>query len=100
MRMNHTVSFYERMEAKYDFSNGHYRRKMTLTQVPSHFRFTAFFAHASKAQVDTSCHLQAFKELEDYVDASDPDLDLPNIVHLLQTAEAIRKDGHPDWEER
>lgn len=31
------------------------------------------------------------------MDASDPDLELPNLIHLLQTAEAIRKDGHPDW---
>lgn len=30
-------------------------------------------------------------------DASDPDLDLPNKLHLLQTAEGIRRAGHPDW---
>ncbi|EFJ32371.1 hypothetical protein SELMODRAFT_230879 [Selaginella moellendorffii] len=36
--------------------------------------------------------------LNEYVDESDPDLDEPQIEHLLQTAEAIRKD-HPneDW---
>ncbi|KAJ4952294.1 hypothetical protein NE237_029126 [Protea cynaroides] len=36
--------------------------------------------------------------LNSFVDASDPDLDEPQIEHLLQTAEAIRKD-HPseDW---
>ncbi|KAJ7534959.1 hypothetical protein O6H91_12G012400 [Diphasiastrum complanatum] len=33
--------------------------------------------------------------LNEYVDESDPDLDEPQIEHLLQTAEAIRKD-HPD----
>jgi hypothetical protein len=32
-----------------------------------------------------------------YVDSSDPDLDLPNLVHMLQTAEGIRRAGHPDW---
>jgi inositol oxygenase len=31
------------------------------------------------------------------VDESDPDTDLTQIEHLLQTAEAIRKDGHPRW---
>ena len=31
------------------------------------------------------------------MDASDPDLDLPNLLHLLQTAEGIRRAGHPDW---
>jgi inositol oxygenase len=30
-------------------------------------------------------------------DASDPDMDLPNKLHLLQTAEGIRRAGHPDW---
>lgn len=33
--------------------------------------------------------------LNDVVDESDPDLDEPQIEHLLQTAEAIRKD-YPD----
>jgi inositol oxygenase len=71
MRINHTVDFYKKMEKKYDFSNGAYRRIMTIEE--------------------------AFKELENYVDSSDPDLDLPNLLHLLQTAEGIRQNGHPDW---
>lgn len=71
MRMNQTVAFYKKMEHKYSFENGHYRRLMTIDE--------------------------AFVELEDYVDASDPDLDLPNKLHLLQTAEGLRRAGHPDW---
>jgi inositol oxygenase len=35
--------------------------------------------------------------LNQLVDESDPDTDLTQIEHLLQTAEAIRKDGHPRW---
>ncbi|XVE54152.1 hypothetical protein DITRI_Ditri03aG0057600 [Diplodiscus trichospermus] len=35
------------------------------------------------------------KLLNEYVDESDPDLDEPQIEHLLQTAEAIRRD-YPD----
>ncbi len=35
--------------------------------------------------------------LNTLVDESDPDTELPQIMHLLQTAEAIRADGHPDW---
>jgi inositol oxygenase len=31
------------------------------------------------------------------VDSSDPDMDLPNLLHMLQTAEGIRRAGHPDW---
>jgi inositol oxygenase len=57
---------------------------------------------------------EAFQALETYVDSSDPDLGLPNLLHMLQvtlhqarralsasqsmqTAEGIRKAGHPDW---
>ncbi len=35
--------------------------------------------------------------LNTLVDDSDPDTDLTQIEHLLQTAEAIRQDGHPRW---
>ncbi len=35
--------------------------------------------------------------LNTLVDESDPDVELPQISHLLQTAEAIRADGQPDW---
>lgn len=35
--------------------------------------------------------------LNTLVDDSDPDTDLTQIEHLLQTSEAIRNDGHPRW---
>lgn len=40
---------------------------------------------------------QAFDFLNELVDDSDPDTDLTQLQHLLQTSEAIRADGHPDW---
>ncbi|MCU7551167.1 inositol oxygenase [Chitinophagaceae bacterium LB-8] len=39
----------------------------------------------------------AFEFLNQLVDDSDPDTDLSQFQHLLQTSEAIRNDGHPDW---
>lgn len=39
----------------------------------------------------------AFDFLNKLVDDSDPDTDLDQFQHLLQTSEAIRADGHPDW---
>uniref|UniRef100_A0A7S3LFE8 Inositol oxygenase n=1 Tax=Amphora coffeiformis TaxID=265554 RepID=A0A7S3LFE8_9STRA len=71
MRLFQTVDFYRRMEKKFSFENGQYRRLMTIEE--------------------------AFDELEHYIDASDPDLELPNKLHLLQTAEGIRRAGYPDW---
>lgn len=41
--------------------------------------------------------LEAVEYLNTLVDDSDPDINLSQREHLLQTAEAIRADGHEDW---
>jgi len=41
--------------------------------------------------------LEAMEFLNTLVDDSDPDIDLSQREHLLQTSEAIRADGHEDW---
>ena len=40
---------------------------------------------------------EALEYLNTLIDDSDPDTDLSQIEHCLQTAEAIRADGHPRW---
>lgn len=40
---------------------------------------------------------EAAEYLNTLVDDSDPDTDLSQLEHLLQTAEHIRADGHPRW---
>ncbi len=40
---------------------------------------------------------EAAEFLNTLVDDSDPDTDLTQLEHLLQTSEAIRQDGHPRW---
>ncbi len=40
---------------------------------------------------------EAMEFLNTLVDDSDPDTDLGQIEHLMQSAEAIRADGHPRW---
>jgi inositol oxygenase len=40
---------------------------------------------------------EAMEFLNTLVDDSDPDTELSQIEHLVQTAEAIRADGHPRW---
>ena len=40
---------------------------------------------------------EALEYLNTLVDDSDPDIDLPQIEHCLQTAEEIRRAGHPRW---
>lgn len=39
----------------------------------------------------------ALEFLNTLVDDSDPDIELDQLQHLLQTSEAIRADGHEDW---
>ncbi|PWT98702.1 MAG: inositol oxygenase [Bacteroidetes bacterium] len=40
---------------------------------------------------------EAMEFLNTLIDDSDPDIELDQLQHLLQTGEAIRADGHPDW---
>ncbi|GAB3903393.1 inositol oxygenase family protein [Mucilaginibacter boryungensis] len=40
---------------------------------------------------------EAFDFLNQLIDDSDPDTDLDQLQHLLQTSEAIRNDNRPDW---
>ncbi|TDZ38812.1 Inositol oxygenase 1 [Colletotrichum spinosum] len=40
---------------------------------------------------------EAMEKLNTLIDNSDPDTELSQIQHLLQTAEAMRRDGNPRW---
>jgi len=40
---------------------------------------------------------EAIEYLNTLIDESDPDTSVSQIGHLLQTAEAIRRDGKPEW---
>jgi inositol oxygenase len=68
----------------------------------SHTNQTLDFVLAKKAEYGRLDKAQmgiweALDFLHNLVDDSDPDLSVPQIVHALQTAEAIRQDGHPRW---
>ncbi|KAH9224116.1 inositol oxygenase [Leptodontidium sp. 2 PMI_412] len=40
---------------------------------------------------------EAMEKLNTFIDESDPDTDLSQIEHLIQSAEAMRRDGKPRW---
>ena len=47
---------------------------------------------------DKPMHIwEAMEKLNVFVDLSDPDMNLPNLHHLVQTAEGMRADNRPDW---
>ena len=39
----------------------------------------------------------AIDKLSNFIDVSDPDINLPNSMHLFQSAEAARREGEPEW---
>ncbi len=68
----------------------------------SHAQQTVAFVLAKEAEYLPlrKCRMsvwEAMDSLNQLVDESDPDTDLPQIEHALQTAEALRRDGHPRW---
>ena len=68
----------------------------------NHAQQTLALVKEKKAQFGPGKHgtmtiWEAMEFLDTLVDDSDPDTDLSQIQHLMQTAEGIRKDGHPDW---
>jgi len=67
MRVNQTVASNRAARAKY----GDLKTKMTVWE--------------------------AFDSLTNFIDVSDPDVDLPNAHHLFQSAEGARMDGQPEW---
>jgi len=63
---------------------------------------TRDFVRAKKSEYGTLSRRrmgiwEAMEYLNTLVDDSDPDTSLSQIEHLMQTSEAIRRDGHPRW---
>ena len=76
-----------------DAERDHYR-KMRTSQTYDYVRRM----HEKYLTFDKPMQLwDAMLKLDDLIDVSDPDINLPNVHHLVQTAEALRKDGRPDW---
>jgi inositol oxygenase len=95
---------YRQGKAEEEFRNYKADANPTVTEFyrQNHAKQTFDFVIQKKAEY---CGLHRGKksiwEMAEYlntlVDDSDPDTDVTQIEHLLQTAEAIRKDGHPRW---
>jgi inositol oxygenase len=68
----------------------------------NHVGQTLAFVRAKKAEYSPLRHAKmtiwdALLRLDAVVDDSDPDTSLSQLDHAIQTAEAVRKAGHPDW---
>ena len=95
---------YRQGKSEEEFRNYTEDANPTVTEFyrQNHTYQTLDFVREKKAEY---CNLKRSKksiwEMAEYlntlVDDSDPDTDLTQIEHLLQTSEAIRKDGHERW---
>src|SRR5438445_6376895 len=101
---NFVATRYRQDKSEEEFRNYKADANPTVTEFyrQNHARQTLDFVRNEKAEY---CGLRRGKksiwEMAEYlntlVDGSDPDTDLSQIEHLLQTSEAIRQDGHPRW---
>lgn len=76
------------------------KERVRKTYIQMHTNQTVDFVKDRKATWLKFNHFKssirdALEHLNDLVDESDPDTDIPNIVHAFQTAERVRSD-HPD----
>lgn len=99
MRTNQTLAFVNRMLEKYSLESFGVR---PVTPAGAELLRAAGVSSGVEGAPDGSKGLtmsvrDMFKLLEKYVDASDPDTELPNLIHMIQTAERARAAGEPDW---
>ncbi|MBV9677677.1 MAG: inositol oxygenase [Acidobacteriaceae bacterium] len=98
------ASRYKEGKSEEEFRNYKADANPTVTEFyrQNHAYQTLDFVLGKKAEYSGSARgKKSIWEMAEYlnqlVDDSDPDTDLTQIEHLLQTSEAIRKDGHPRW---
>jgi inositol oxygenase len=71
-----------------------YLEQHTKQTVAYNLQARALFHSSTRAEMTI---WQAMEKLNTLIDDSDPDTSLSQIEHLLQSAEAIRRDGKPRW---
>jgi len=72
----------------------HYRSMRQFQTVDYVKRMREHFGRFDKAEMTI---VEAMMEMDKFVDNSDPDTELPNIVHMFQTAESLKAAGEEDW---
>ena len=89
-------SAFRQYEAACDRVRGFYAEQHAKQTVAYNLAARQRFHAASRARAEMTVW-QAIERLDTLVDDSDPDTQLSQIQHLLQSAEAIRRDGKPRW---
>jgi len=72
----------------------HYRSMRLFQNVDYVKRMREHFGRFDKAEMTI---WEAMQEMDKFIDNSDPDTELPNIVHMFQTAESLKATGEDEW---
>ena len=92
---NYTITDNMEQSAKDKMNIIHTTYKMQRSNI--NFKFNEYLINKYCNCNSLTNFWSLFHSLDGIVDLSDPDTSLPNSLHALQTAEAIRKAGKPDW---
>lgn len=95
----------EQAKSKEDYRNYHDSERVDTVRefyrLNHHYQTYDFVSQKQQDYLKFDKKEMPFWEAIDYlntlIDDSDPDINLDQLQHLLQTSEAIRADGHPDW---
>ncbi|KAK3370657.1 inositol oxygenase 1 [Podospora didyma] len=89
-------SSFRQYEAACDRVKGFYAEQHAKQTVAYNLAARQRFHSSARKRPDMTVW-EAMEKLDTLVDESDPDTQLSQIQHLLQSAEAIRRDGKPRW---
>ncbi|KAH8880565.1 inositol oxygenase 1 [Thozetella sp. PMI_491] len=87
---------FRQYESACDRVKNFYREQHTKQTVAYNLAARMRFHSASRVRPEMTIW-EAIEKLNTLIDESDPDTSLSQIQHLLQSAEAIRRDGKPRW---
>lgn len=87
-------SAFRQYEDASDAVKGFYLTQHTKQTVAYNLKARNDFKSKTRAEMTI---WEAMERLNTLIDESDPDTSLSQIEHLLQSAEAIRRDGRPRW---
>lgn len=89
----HTFRVYSNDEIQKNIKE-HYRKMRTMQTYKHVVAMELLFSIRPARPIKI---MDAIEQLDGFIDVSDPDISMPNVHHLFQTAEGLRKAGHPDW---
>ncbi|KAL1986824.1 hypothetical protein VTN96DRAFT_5477 [Rasamsonia emersonii] len=91
---NKDKSQFRQYEEACDRVKNFYKEQHTKQTVAFNLKARNEFRSKTRAEMTV---WEAIEKLNTLIDESDPDTELSQIDHALQTAEAIRRDGKPRW---